>query len=171
MDQVLAPCSRYADAYIDDIAIFSSTWEEHLSQLKEVLLQLRQAGLTAKPVKCKLAQKECGFGHRVGGGHIMMEEAKVTAVKEFKRLRVKRDIRAFLGLTGYYRRFIEGYAQMTAHLSDRTKKEYPNTVQWTPELEKDFQELKDKLATQPVLTIVVLISYRQMHLSGESGLC
>ena len=152
MDQVLAPCSKYADAYIDDIAIFSSTWEEHLSQLKEVLLQLRQAGLTAKPVKCKLAQKECGYlGHRVGGGHIMMEEAKVTAVKEFKRPRVKRDIRAFLGLTGYYRRFIEGYAQMTAHLSDRTKKEYPNTVQWTPELEKDFQELKDKLATRPVL--------------------
>ena len=81
----------------------------------------------------------------------MMEEAKVTAVIEFKHPRVKRNIRAFLGLTGYYRRFIEGYAQMTAHLSDRTKKEYPNTVQWTPELESDFQELKDKLATRPVL--------------------
>lgn len=81
----------------------------------------------------------------------MMEDAKVTAVKEFARPRVKRDIRAFLGLTGYYRRFIEGYAQMTACLSDLTKKDRPNTVQWTPELEQDFQELKDKLASQPML--------------------
>lgn len=63
----------------------------------------------------------------------MMEDAKVAAVKEFKHPKVKRDIRAFLGLSGYYRCFIEGYAHMTAHLSDLTKKECPNTVQWTPE--------------------------------------
>ena len=70
---------------------------------------------------------------------------EVTALLEFERPKVKLNMIAFLGLIGYYRLFY------SARLSNLTKKEYPNTVQWTPELERDFQELKSSLSSCPML--------------------
>ena len=121
MDVVLAPCYQYANAYIDDIIVFSSSGEDHLTHLRDVFQRLDDAGLKAKAKKCQLAMEECLYlGHCVGRGKISLEQAKVAAIATFKRPRTKRDVRAFLGLTGYYRRFITGYATLTANLSDLT---------------------------------------------------
>ena len=152
MDKVLDHCRCFADAYIDDISIYSETWEEHLKHLCEVLQQLREANLTAKPSKCKLAMFKCGYlGLIVGGGEVQLEEAKVAAIRNFPIPRTKKDVRSFLGLAGYYRRFIPQFATLTANLTDLTRKEQPNKVEWTPALASDFQTLKTQLAQEPVL--------------------
>ena len=152
MDTVLAPCHQFAGSYIDGIIIYSKSWEEHLIHLKEVLQHLREAGLTAKPSKCSIAMFQCVYlGHKVGGGKISLDEAKVAAIQDYKTPRTKKDVRAFLGLTGYYRRFIPGYAQLTAALSDLTKKDVPSKIQWNEDLEHDFQQLKREMVNRPVL--------------------
>ena len=152
MDVVLGPCASFARAYIDDIVVFSSTWTDHLRHLEEVFTRLMEAGLKAKPTKCAIAMDHCSYlGHIVGGGQIQMEEAKIAALKDYKRPVTKRDVRAFLGLAGYYRRFVPGFAQLTARISDLTRKEEPPKVNWTAQHEEDFQKLKALMCNKPIL--------------------
>ena len=104
MDVILSPCTRFARAYQDDIVIFSESWEEHLEHLEEVFRRLEEAGLKAKSSKCVIAADHCSYlGHIVGHGQIVMEEAKLEALRNFRRPLCKKDVRAFLGLAGYYR--------------------------------------------------------------------
>ena len=89
---------------------------------------------------------KCGYlGLIVGGGEVQLEEAKVAAIRNFPIPRTKKDVRSFLGLAGYYRRFIPQFATLTANLTDLTRKEQPNKVEWTPVLASDFQTLKTQL--------------------------
>ena len=135
MDVVLAPCAQFASAYIDDITIFSDSWEDHLQHLDQVLQCLQKAGLTAKPPKCFLATTSCSFlGHRVGGGRVALEEAKVAAIAD------RAPNGKSLGLAGYYRRFVQSFAEKAALLTDCTKKEYPDKIKWTqdPNAEGSF---------------------------------
>lgn len=105
VNKVLRDCRSFAIAYLDDIVIFSATWEEHLLHLDQVLTRLSEAGLTAKPGKCQLgAQQVVYLGYVVGGGQVRPTEDKVRAVKGSARPLTKKDVRSFLGLTGYYRR-------------------------------------------------------------------
>ena len=152
MDVILSPCTRFARAYQDDIVIFSESWEEHLEHLEEVFRRLEEAGLKAKPSKCVIAADHCSYlGHIVGHGQIAMEEAKLEALRNFRRPLCKKDVRAFLGLAGYYRRFIPHFADLSARLSDLTKKDQPQKVRWSEQLEMDFQCLKEQMCTRPVL--------------------
>lgn len=75
----------------------------------------------------------------------------MKAVKEFPRPKTKQDLRAFLGLVGYYRRFIPGFSQRSADLTDRTGKSHPDSIQWTEELEHQFQHLRQALAEETAL--------------------
>ena len=100
-------------AYLDDLVIFSYTWEDHLTQLQEIFSRLRQAGLTAKPAKCQFGMRTCTYlGHIVGNGVVKPEASKISAVESFTVPQTKRQVQAFLGLTGYYRKFIPGYAEI-----------------------------------------------------------
>ena len=93
---------------------------------------------------------ECEYlGHRVGGGKIRLE-AKVSAITDFKHPRTNKDVRLFLGLTGYYRRFLPHFSQLTASLSDQTRKDKPDKVQWNDQLE-DFTQVKGMLTSRPIL--------------------
>ncbi|CAH1242223.1 GIN1 [Branchiostoma lanceolatum] len=152
MDNVLRGTEEFADDYIDDLDVFSNDWDDHLMHLREILTRLRNARLTAKPSKCHFAMRVVPLlGHVVGGGQVRPDEEKVRAVREFPRPETKKDVRAFLGLTGYYRRFIPQYAQIAAPLSDLTGKRKPQMVQWMGECEESFKTLKGKLCQQPVL--------------------
>lgn len=79
---------------------------------------------------------------------IHLDQAKVGAIASFRIPKTKKDVRAFLGLTGYYTQFIPRFATLSAGLSDQTKKQKPNNIQWTPELEQDFNTLKEELCEQ-----------------------
>jgi hypothetical protein len=96
--------------------------------------------------------QHCSYlGHVVGGGKVGMDIAKTEAIRNFHRPRTKKDVRAFLGLAGYYRRFIPDFSTITAPLSDLTRKEMSKHVKWNEDLEKSFTTLKGMLARDPIL--------------------
>ena len=153
IDQVLFGCREFAQAYIDDIAIVSNSWEEHLEHIDIILSRIHEAGLTVKPKKCNFGRTEVSYlGHVVGNGTVKPMDDKVKAVNEFPRPISKKNVRAFLGLTGYYRRFVPQYADAAQPLNDLTKKSMPNTVTWNQECEKSFGKLKQALTSDPILS-------------------
>ena len=103
MDQLIRGLEGFTAAYLDDLVVYSLTWEEHVQHLHSVFERLCKAGLTAKPRKCQFAMSQCRYlGHVVGNGVVQPEPGKINAVKSFAVPRTKTDVRAFLGLTGYY---------------------------------------------------------------------
>ena len=112
--------------------------------------------MTAKLKKCKWEAKTLEYlGHIVGNGQVAVPEARVKSIRNFKRPVSKKDLRAFLGTTSYYRRFIPKYADHSFSLSKETKKAAPNRVTWSKEMESDFNYLCTSLSNSCVLTIPV----------------
>ena len=91
------------------------------------------------------------LGHVVGNGEVRPEEAKVQGVHDFPTPKTKKQVRAFLGITGYYRKFIAHFSEIATPLTDLTKKNAPNQVRWTDACESAFQTLKTALCSEPVL--------------------
>ena len=152
MDQVLLGCEEFARAYIDDICIFSKTWQNHLKHLHEVFEKLRKANLSVKPKKSKVAMQQVEYlGHTIGNGTVSPICNKLEGVHNFPQPLVKRDVRAFLGLTGYYRKFVPNYAAIAKPLTDLTKKCTPNKIIWNDECQIAFESLKRHLTSRPVL--------------------
>ena len=152
MDCLLHGLQSFSAAYLDDLVIFSETWEEHLEHLRSILSRLRESGLTAKPSKCQYAMEHCIYlGHVVGGGIVKPETDKLRAVRELPVPTDKTQVRMFLGITGYYRKFLPNYASVATPLTDLTKKSAPNRVVWTEQCQQAWQRLKDLLCSAPVL--------------------
>ncbi len=152
MDQVLRGTEDYAAAYLGDIIIFSQSWEEHLEYLKEVLTRIKAAGLTIRPDKCALAKPETQYlGFVLGHGVIRPQVGKVEAIKTAGRPETKKQVRAFLGLIGWYRKFIPNFSARAITLTNLTKKTQPNKLIWTEDCEKAFNDLKAALCQEPVL--------------------
>ncbi len=152
MDDLFDGTSEFVASYIDDIGVYSETWEEHLTHLEGAFSRIKEAGLTLKPDKCSIGKNSCKFlGHNIGSGTIRPLEAKVTAVREFVRPVTKSDMRAFLGLTGYYRRFIRNYAARTVSLTDALGGAKPDKLGWTEAMENEFEDLKSALSGGTVL--------------------
>ena len=153
IDRLMNSLQDYSAAYLDDLVVFSSIWEDHLKQVHEILQRVRQAGLTAKPSKYQFGMKTCTYlGHIMGNGVVKPETSKIGAVESFAIPQTKRQVRAFLGPTGYYRKFIPNYAELAARLTDLTKKNAPNSVNWTQSCQTAFEQLKQLLCSSPVLS-------------------
>ena len=115
---------------------------------------LRQAGLTANVKKCQWGHTRCEFlGHIVGNGTVSPAEGKIEAVRSFVQPKTKKQIRQFLGLTGYYRRFIGKYAEHTFHMTEATRKSAAERVVWSNIMIDEFWYLKDCLCSIPSLTL------------------
>jgi hypothetical protein len=152
MRKVLQGAEEYADAYIDDIVIYSETFKQHYGHLRDVLERLRKAGLTAKPSKCSVGDCQSRYlGYIIGNGQIKPEAAKIKAVAEFPRPVTKKDVRSFLGLCGYYRRFVALFADVAEPLTALTQKSEPTVIKWTSKCEGSFQKLKSLLISSPIL--------------------
>ena len=105
-----------------------------------------------KSKKCEFGVSHCVYlGHVVGNGTVQPEKSKIEAVAAMEKPQTKKQVRTFLGLTGYYRRFIPNYLSLAAPLTDLTRKSLPNQVVWTVDCEKSFQELKKQLCSTPIL--------------------
>ena len=103
--------------YLDDIVTFSKTVEEHLERLDAVFSRLRQAGLKLKPEKCKFFQKSVTFlGHEISDQGIGTCQEKIKAVSEWPVPTNIREVRAFVGLASYYRRFVQNFASIATPL-------------------------------------------------------
>lgn len=153
MDKVLQGMEDFALPYLDDIAIFSSSWIDHMKHLRAVLCRLREAGLTVKVAKCQLGRAEVAYlGHVIGQGYRRPSEVKLAAIDNFPQPRTKKDIRSFLGLAGYYQRYIPRYSDIASSLTDALRKTEPQTVKWDGAKEHAFSTLKKALKSQPVLS-------------------
>ena len=102
MDTLLSGLQDFAGAYLDNLIVYSYSWEDHVRHLDVVLQRLKEAGLTAKPGKCRFGMWQCSYlEHVVGGGEVRVEQSKVEVVERISFPRTKK-VRTFLGLTGYY---------------------------------------------------------------------
>ena len=136
--------------YIDDVLIFSRSLEDHLQHVEKVLNRLQSAGLKLQPVKCHFICKQVEYlGHLITPHGLQPNPSRVRAVTEFPVPTTVTQVRQFVGLTSYYRRFIERFAKMAAPLHNLTKKEVE--FRWTTDCQKAFDELKMRLITAPVL--------------------
>ncbi|KAL9267493.1 Transposon Ty3-I Gag-Pol polyprotein-like protein [Drosera capensis] len=124
MNNVFQPfLNQFVVVYLDDIVVYSKTLEDHVEHLRQVFQVLRENELYVKREKCSFAQEETTFlGHVVGKGRIMMDKSKVRAIQEWEPSKRVPELRSFLGLVNYYRRFIKGYSSLAAPLTDLLKK-------------------------------------------------
>ena len=147
---ILAGTELFARGYIDDIVIHSNTWEEHLEHLTEIFGRLHDANLSVRPSKCSIGNAQVNFlGHVVGTGHVRPMLSKVEAVDNFPEPITKKQVRSFLGLCGYYRKFISNFSTIAFAL---TKKGRPSKIVWSTECDVAFTQLKEALKESPVLT-------------------
>lgn len=136
--------------YLDDIVIYGKSLSDHNQKLCEVFDRLREANLKLQPEKCHFLNKEIIYlGHIVGTDGIRPDPGKFDAVKNFSPPKTPRQIKSFLGLTGYYRRFIKDYAGIAKPLTRLLKKDVKFI--WNPFCDEAFNILKNKLTTAPVL--------------------
>ena len=127
--------------FIDDILIYSDSEEEHARHLREVLSILKEKQLYAKFKKCEFWLEKVAFlGHIVSKDGILIDPGKVEAISKWSRPTNVLEVHSFLGLAGYYRRFVEGFSRLASPLTQLTRKNVK--FQWTDTCEESFQELK-----------------------------
>uniref|UniRef100_A0A669EG75 Gypsy retrotransposon integrase-like protein 1 n=1 Tax=Oreochromis niloticus TaxID=8128 RepID=A0A669EG75_ORENI len=152
VDEVLRGADGYSAAYIDDIVVFSETWEDHVQHLSDVFQRIKRAGLVINAHKCHIAKSEVEYlGYVIGGGVIRPQVSKIEALRAYPPPTTKRKVKSFLGLAGWYRRFIPNFSARAAVLSDLTRKSSPTKVKWTAECDAAFVDLKNCLCSEPVL--------------------
>ena len=136
--------------YLDDILIFSSGVEAHLEHLRKVFLRLREAKLKLKASKCSFFKKHIQYlGHLVSGDGIEPLPEKLEAVENMPPPKTPKEVRQFLGLVGYYRKFVPKFADIARPLTNLTKQDIK--FEWSEKCQKTFQLLKDMLLKEPVL--------------------
>ena len=140
--------------FIDDILVATEEWGQHLQSLRALFHGLREAQLAARPKKCLVGHSSVPFlGHIVSEGEIHPEEDKVGKVSEAVPPRTKKELRAFLGLAGYYRKFVPNFATVALPLTNKTKAKEPDKVRWDSDCQKSFDKLKAILTSEPVLQL------------------
>ena len=136
--------------YIDDLIIFSRSFEEHLLHLEQVFKPLREAKVKLKPSKCHFVKPKVEYlGHIISAAGLCPNLTKISAVQDFPVPTNTKGIKAFLGLCNYYRRFIKGFAQIASPLNKLTSKK--EKFVWSPECQQAFETLKAKLISAPIL--------------------
>ena len=138
--------------YLNYIVVYSQSLREHEKHLSLVFQRLRENRLFVKKEKCEFAQRQITFlGHKISEGLIKMDENKVRAIREWSEPSILKELRSFLGLANYYRRFIKGYSKMVAPLTDLLKKD--QVWQWNLECQAAFDELEGAISSEPVLQL------------------
>ena len=140
----------FVKIYLDDITIHSQSFDKHLEHIKEVCKRLAKANLKINLKKCEWSAKEIKLlGHIISKNNVLMDPSKISALKDRKPPKNVKDIQIFLGICGYYRRFIKNYADMTVPLNKLLQGE--QKWEWGEEQTKAFEDLKKALISYPIL--------------------
>ena len=138
--------------FVNSILIYSQSEEEHQDHLRIVLQELRDHQLYAKYSKCEFCLTEVKFlGHVVSVLGVSVDPKKVEVVMSWERPKSVFELRSFLGLAGYYRRFIKDFSQLVAPMTRLTRKEVK--YEWNDPCERAFQELKRRLTSAPIMIV------------------
>src|SRR4051812_26963027 len=153
MNRIFRPyLDKFVVVFVDDILIYSASEAEHEEHLRIALQLLRDNKLYAKYSKYEFWLSEVKFlGHVVSGEGISVDPSKIEAVTKWERPKTVFDIRSFLGLAGYYRRFVKDFSKLANPMTKLTRK--GARFEWSEECEQAFKELKERLTTAPVLII------------------
>ena len=153
MNRIFRPyLDQFVIVFIDDILIYSDSGEEHAKHLRIVLQTLWEHRLYAKLSKCQFwLDSVTILGHIVSAEGILVDPQKVEAIMNWKPPTSVTEIRSFLGLAGYYPKFVEGFSKIATPLTRLTKKEEP--FLWPEACQRSFDELKRRLTSAPVLTL------------------
>jgi len=136
--------------YLDDIVIYASSLREHEIKFNKLTARLRESNLKLQPDKCEFLRKEVNYlGHIIGEDGVKPDPKKIEAVKEFPQPANAKNIKQFLGLAGYYRRFIPNFSKTARPLTNLLKKE--SAFVWTEEQQSAFNDLRNALCSQPIL--------------------
>ena len=135
---------------LDDIIIYSRSEQEHLEHLEEIFIRLKAAGLKLKLEKCCFFTKHIQYlGHLISADGIQPLPEKLESIAKMPAPKNPKEVKQFLGLVGYYRKFVPRFADISRVLTHLTKKDVE--FEWTPECEKCFQILKEFLKQAPIL--------------------
>jgi hypothetical protein len=152
MNHVFHPfLSHFVLVFFDDILIYNKTWTNHLAHVDQVLHQLSQHQIFLKQSKCSFGASEVeDLGHLVGKDSVRVDPKKIEVVQDWSHPKTLKSLRRFLGLTGYYRKFVKNYGNIVAPLIALLKK---NSFTWTPTSAQAFQTLKMTMCTTQVLVL------------------
>ena len=150
MNIVLQGCEECAMAYLDDVLIFSKDPDEHLRHIETIFKRIRQHGLKLKLKKCTFFKEETDYlGFVISQDGIKPDSKKVEAIRDLQEPKSVREIRGFIGMCSYYRRFVPNFSKIAEPLIDLTKK-YAR-FKWTSECQTAFDFLKESLTVVPLL--------------------
>ena len=151
MDKVLGDLKwKCVMAYIDDFIIYSKTFEEHLNHLEAVFKKLQEFGIFAKITKCRFGLPDLEFlGHVVSKDGVKADPKKISAVRELPTPTDVEAVRRFLGMAGFYRKYVKDFSARTEELRNLTKKSVE--FKWTKECESEFNDIKNALVSSPVM--------------------
>ncbi|KAD5317318.1 hypothetical protein E3N88_17264 [Mikania micrantha] len=137
--------------FFDDILVFSPSMEQHLRDLEAVLILLKKNTLFAKRSRCSFGGSKVEYlGHIISGQGVQTDPSKISAVQQWPIPKNLKQLRGFLGLAGYYRRFIKGFGVIARPLTDLLKK---SAFQWNEATQLAFEQLKQVLSSAPVLAL------------------
>ena len=136
--------------YLDDIVIYSDSWEDHLRQVRDFFLAIRAAGLVINLAKSEFGKTSVTYlGHEIGCGVVAPKNKNVQAILDFSPPKNRKQVMSFLGLAGYYRRFVSNFADISSPLTDLLKKGV--SFDWNDRCQHSFDKLKAILTSYPVL--------------------
>ena len=156
------------EAYIDDVVVYSDSWEDHLIRLRRVLTKFAEVNLTVNLAKSEFGHAEVTFlGHVVGSGWVKPLRAKIQSILEYPPPSNRRELMRFLGMAGYYRRFCQNFSVITAPLTNLLKKgqEYV----WSTSCQNAFKRVKSVLTSVPVMLSSKLSE--AVHADGRCQRC
>ncbi|XP_074271317.1 putative mitochondrial protein AtMg00860 [Silene latifolia] len=143
---------KFVIIFIDDILVYSKNEEDHAQHLRTVLETLRENQLFATFKKCAFWLKEINFlGHVVSSKGIQVDPEKIETIMSWPVLKNVAEVRSFLGVAGYYRRFVKDFSKLVQPLTNLVRK--GTKFEWSEKCDRAFSELKGKLTSAPVLTI------------------
>ena len=150
MDEVLGEFSDFCQPYIDDIIIFSEDFDSHLEHVSKVLHRLHERGLVIKLPKCEFCVEKVEFlGHVVSAQGIQMQPRKIDAIVRLAVPRNEAEVKRFINMAGYYRKFIKDFSQRTYHLGEIARGK--DKFAWTVDHQREFEDIKQALTSDPVM--------------------
>ena len=150
IDQVLMGCGDFAMGYLDDIIVFSRSEEEHLQHLEEIFKRLRHFDLKMKREKSSFFKKHIQYlGHLVSEQGFEPLPEKLEAIRNMPHPKTPKEVKQFLGLIGFYRKFIPRFSHLSRPLTHLTR--HDSKFDWTPQCQKSFNHLRELLMEYPIL--------------------
>ena len=155
VQSIIQPMREFCDSYVDDLATFSDDWQAHLSHVHTFLTKIRESGMTLNLKKCEFAKPQVTFvGHVIGSGMHGPDPVKTIAVETMKPSENKKEVRQLLGFFSYFRTYIENFAAVAKPLTELTKKQAPNRIEWTDTHQRAFSTLKQRLCEATKLHVI-----------------